>query len=248
VSGGTATSPCATAQQSALSSRPERRDASRGLVGLGGLDIVEAHGRRLADGGLVLHLERRLHVIAEHHRGEIRGELAHRDVVILHGVDVAIAGDGDAVFGAFELRLEIAEVRIGLEVRIALDDDHEARQRAAELALRLLELLKRLRVVDQLWRGLDRADLGSRFGHLPENLALLAREAFHGAHQIRNEIRAALILIEHLRPCGLDLLVLCLKGVITAARQAGGADEDKGSEEFLHGPNLRSRRCTSGLC
>src|SRR5262245_45659499 len=136
VSGGTATSATANAHHSRLSTRPETRATSRascigvespaellrlrfrhifvvvirGLVRLLRLVVVEVHGRRLADGGLVLNLQRRLDVVAEHHRREIRRELAHGDVVILHGVDVAVARDGDAILRAFELRLQIAEV------------------------------------------------------------------------------------------------------------------------------------------
>src|SRR6188508_3304041 len=65
---------------------------------------------RLRYGGLVLDLERRLHVVAEDLRRHVHRELAYGRVVVLHGVDVAITRDGDAVLRAFELRLEVAEV------------------------------------------------------------------------------------------------------------------------------------------
>ena len=35
------------------------------------------------------------------------------DVVVLHGSDVAVAGDSDAVFCAFELGLQVDEALVG---------------------------------------------------------------------------------------------------------------------------------------
>ena len=84
----------------------------------------------------------RLLLVAEHHRGEVGRERAHRDVVLLHRLDVAVARHGDAVLGAFELRLQVAEVRVGLELRIVLRHDEQPRQRAGQLALRRLEALR----------------------------------------------------------------------------------------------------------
>ena len=73
----------------------------------------------------------RLHLVAEHHRGEVDRELAHRHVVVLHRLDVAVARHGDAVLGALELRLQVAEVLVGLELRVVLGDHQQPRQRAA---------------------------------------------------------------------------------------------------------------------
>ena len=81
----------------------------------------------------------------------LAGNLRHRGVELLHRLDVAVARHGDAVLGAFELRLQVAEILVGLQLRIALDDHHQARQRARQLALRSLELLQRGRIV-----GIDR--------------------------------------------------------------------------------------------
>jgi hypothetical protein len=51
----------------------------------------------------------------------------HDAVVFGDVLDVALTRDGDAIFGAFELRLQIA-VRVGrLEVRVLLGDDEQAR-------------------------------------------------------------------------------------------------------------------------
>src|SRR2546421_6791283 len=51
-------------------------------------------------------------------RGEVGGELARKDVVVLHRLDEAVASGGDAVLGAFELRLQLAEVGVALQLRI----------------------------------------------------------------------------------------------------------------------------------
>ena len=56
------------------------------------------------------HGEIRLHLEAEHLGGEVGRERAHRHVVVLHRLDVAVARHGDAVLRALELRLQVAEV------------------------------------------------------------------------------------------------------------------------------------------
>ena len=58
--------------------------------------------------------------------------------------------------------------------------------------------------------------------------------ALDGADQVGHQIRSTLILVQHLRPAGLDLLVGALKAVISTARQPkdrGSYDED---EKFAH--------------
>ena len=59
------------------------------------------------------------------------GNGAHRDVVALHRLDVAVARHGDAILGAFDLRLQIAEVLIRLQLRVVLGDRKQALERAA---------------------------------------------------------------------------------------------------------------------
>src|SRR5690349_20944165 len=78
------------------------------------------------------------------------GEEPDPGVVVAYRLAVAHALDRDAVLGSLELALQREEVLVGLELRIALDGDQQPAQRATQLGLRLLELLERGRVVDQL--------------------------------------------------------------------------------------------------
>ncbi len=105
------------------------------------------------------------------------GNCTHHRVVLLHRLDVAVARHRDAVFGALELRLQVAEVLIGLELRIVFHDHHQARQRRGQLALRRLKLRERLRVVDEFRRGLDRAHLGARVGDAEQHLPAPGRQS-----------------------------------------------------------------------
>src|SRR6185503_5068615 len=175
--------------------------------------LGEINFRRLRDRLLVLDRELRLLLVAEHHRRQVGRERAHRDVVLLHRLDEAVARHGDAVLGAFELRLQLEKVPVRLELRVVLDDHQQAGEGAGELALRLRELLQRPGVVDRLGRDLHRADLGAGVGHAEQDLLLLRGEALHGGDQVRDEVGAPLILVHHLGPRGLDLLVLSLEGV-----------------------------------
>src|SRR6266540_1990839 len=181
--------------------------------------LSEINLRRSRDFFLVLHRELRLFLEAEHHRREVAGERAHRDVVLLHCPDVAVARHRDAVLGALELRLQLKEVLVRLELRIVLGDHQQARQRAGELALRLREALEGLRVVHQLRGGLDRADLGARVGDAEQHLLLLGGESLHRGDQVRHQVGAPLVLVEHLGPACLDLLVGLLEGVVAAAAE-----------------------------
>src|SRR3954471_14156266 len=153
LSGGTAS--CAHAE-TASSNTTRARNAFTGFLERLLLFLAEIHLGRLGDLTLVLDREVCLRLVAERHRGQVRRELAHGDVVLLDRLDVAVARDRDAVLRALELRLQVAEIGVGLELRIVLRDHQQARKRAAELTLRGLELGKRLGIVDELGRRLDR--------------------------------------------------------------------------------------------
>ena len=73
-------------------------------------------------------------------------------------------------------------------------------------------------------------DFGARLGHAEQHRALLGRVALDGVDQIGDEIGAPLILIEYLRPGGLDLFVLglhacCSRSPTTASTANRGKPE-----------------------
>jgi hypothetical protein len=70
---------------------------------------------------------------AERRREEHGGEAVAPGVELSGGLVEAHAFDGDPVLGALELRLQITEVLRRLQVRIAFDHDHQARQRGRKL-------------------------------------------------------------------------------------------------------------------
>jgi hypothetical protein len=106
-----------------------------------------------------------------------------------------------------------------------------------------LKLGEGLRIVDQLGRGLDGADLGARVRDAQKYVLLLLREAFDRVHHVGDEIRAALVLAHHLTPGRFHLLVLLLDGVVAASAQAErGAEQGQGSQQSLHSGSPRSRR------
>src|SRR5215471_11491936 len=70
------------------------------------------------------------------------GEQPEPGVVVAHGLVEAHALDGDAILGALELALQGEEVLVGLELGIPLDGDEQPAQGAAQLGLRVLELLE----------------------------------------------------------------------------------------------------------
>src|SRR5688572_21180221 len=217
VSGGTACCAAAAAAPSTNSSSSALGRECRALTSTSSL--AEADLRRTRNLGFVLDRERRLRVVAEDFRRQVARKAAYRDVVALHGFDVAVTRDCDTVFRALELRLQIAKVRIGFELGIAFDDDHEPRQGAREVALRRLELRERLWIVEDFRRRLHGADSGTCLRDTDQDVALLLREAAHGFHEIRNQVGTPLILVHHLGPRRLDLLVLCLEGVVAASRE-----------------------------
>ena len=77
--------------------------------------------------------------MAEHAGEDDGGEALDGDVVGLDGFVEAATLDGDAVLGALELDLEVAETGGGFQVGVALGDDEQAGERGAELALGLFE-------------------------------------------------------------------------------------------------------------
>src|SRR5262249_36059100 len=189
----------------------------------------ELHLRR---SGHVFGIRERFHglVAPVERRGpDDAGERTQLRVVLPHRVDVVAPGDGDAVLGALELRLQREEVLVRFQIGIALRHREQPPERAGELRLRLLEALERFRIVDDVRRNLQ-LHLGRarpRVGHLFQHLPFLRGVALHGLDQVGNEIGAALILVEHLRPLRLGAFLVARNVVGAAARkqQAEACDQ-----------------------
>ena len=62
---------------------------------------AKVHSGRCRDGRFVFYAEVGFNVVAHHHAREVGGEAAAQHVVLLHGFDVVVTRDGDAVFCAF---------------------------------------------------------------------------------------------------------------------------------------------------
>src|SRR6476660_1242850 len=74
------------------------------------------------------------------------GECAKLGVIRTHGLDVVAARNRNAIFGAFQLRLESKEVLVGFELGIVLAHGDESAKGTAQLVLSILELLDLFRV------------------------------------------------------------------------------------------------------
>ena len=109
------------------------------IVGPSELDLRHrGHGFLILDGEVGFRCE-----VEEILRGQVGRKIPDAFVEFCDLIDVPFPGDGDAVLRAFELRLEIAEVAVGFQVRVLLNHDKEPRQGSGQLLLRLLELVER---------------------------------------------------------------------------------------------------------
>ncbi|KAG0946479.1 hypothetical protein G6F31_014320 [Rhizopus arrhizus] len=159
--------------------------------------VAEIDRRRAGDLRFVVHGEVRLGLVAEDLGGDHLRERADVGVVVLHLLDVTATCDGDPVLGTFQLRLQVAEVLVGLQLRIVFGDHQQPRQRAAQFALGLLELLERGFVVGV---DVDLADPRAGVGDFGQHALFLAGEALHGLHQVGHQVGAALVLVDDFRP------------------------------------------------
>ena len=132
---------------------------------------------------------------------------------------------------AFQLRLQLAEIGIGLELGIVLGYRQEAREGARQLALRRLELPERLLIVEQFRRRLNAAHPRPCLGYLSQDVLFMCGIALDHIDQVGHQIGSALILVDHLGPGRLDLLVLLLKCVVAAAGQEVKRKKQESEEE-----------------
>src|SRR2546428_146238 len=131
---------------------------------------LELHRRCLLRPGRGL--EVRLLLEAHHPGEEGRGEALPRGVVLLRLLVEAHALDRDAVLRALELRLEVAEVLVGLQVRIALHDHEQTGERAGQRVLRGLPFREGGGVAGDAATTLRLAHTGAGPGHRLEGRLL----------------------------------------------------------------------------
>ena len=127
--------------------------------------------------------------------------MANGGVVRLNGFVVALAFYSDAVFGAFELYAEFLEALVALEIRIVFGDGHEALEGATEGALHFLEALECGFVVHEAFVEFDgSAHAAAHFHDFGEGALFEVGFALHGAHEIRDKVKAALVGVFDLCP------------------------------------------------
>jgi hypothetical protein len=69
------------------------------------------------------------------------------------------------------------------------------------------------------------SNLRTRLGHAQENVLFLFRETLDGFHEVGDQIRPALVLVDHFGPGRLDLFVQGLETVVPTARQGRETDD-----------------------
>ena len=132
---------------------------------------------------------------------EVCRELANSSVVCLHGFVVALAFDGDAIFGTFELHVEFLEALVALEIRVVFGDGHEALEGSAEGALHFLEALEGCFVVHEAFVELDgSAHAAAHIHDFGEGALFEVGFALHGTDEIRDEVKTALVGVFDLCP------------------------------------------------
>ncbi len=159
----------------------------------------------------------RLVAAIENVRPDDAGESSQLGVIDAHCFDVVAPRNRDAVLGAFELRLQREEVGVRFQVRVILLNRQEPSEHARELRLRLLEFLEGFRIGDRGGVDLDRGRFRARFDHRRQHLALLLRVALHRFDEVRDEIGAALVLVQHFAPRRFRALFFRGDGVDAAA-------------------------------
>ena len=103
------------------------------------------------------------------------------------------------------------------------------------MALRRLKLFQLRRVRWRLVRiELNAPDARARVGYCFERRLLEVRRPCNGVHQIRNQIRAALIDVLHLGPLGIDVLLQADETIITSRNRDSCDDQNENDDE--HNP------------
>ena len=130
------------------------------------------------------------------------------------------------------MRLQIAKVRVGLQLRVALDDYEKPLQGRTQRGLGLLVLRELRRIGRRRGRAdLRAADRRAGLHHGFERGLLKLRGALDGRDQVGDEVGPALVLILDLRP----LLVRLLPQRDEAIVGSGERDPDDENQDDENG-------------
>ena len=146
-------------------------------------------------------------------------ERLDRVVVGQHRVVVDLPRDRDAVLGAGELVLELAEVLVGLQLGVGLGHREQPPERRAEDALRGRRLGRPARALG----------VRARLGDGLERAALVLGVAAHGLDEVRDQIPPPLQLHLDLRPRVVDAVPQLDEAVVEEdepQEKQGHHDED----------------------
>src|SRR5450432_4849436 len=99
---------------------------------------LELHLGRLFASGLCLEIRLRCEFIAEEAGDQHCWKTAPAGIESLRCLIESLPRNGNAILGALELRLQVAEVGGGFELRIVFGDGQQVRQRRRQSLLRLL--------------------------------------------------------------------------------------------------------------
>ena len=162
---------------------------------------------------------------------EVHRKGAHHDVVGPYLLVVEFAPFVDAIFRAFELGLELAEIFGRLQVGIVFCHGEESTESLREFTLRLLESRHLfgcgLAGIDGYLRG-----LGAGSDHTFEGFAFVLGIALDGGDEVWDEVGAALIGALQVAPRAGDGFVLLHKAVVLRHRAAAqGEEEEDDSDE-----------------
>jgi hypothetical protein len=166
---------------------------------------------------------------AGHIRPDAIGELANVDVVVLEDLVVALAFDGDAVFGSGQLIGEPGELLVALQVGVLLLEPEERPKGDVELGV-----------------GVDVAcvvsacgeNAGAGIGDVGQDSRLFGDVAFDRCDKVGDEVEAALLHDVDLREGLVDCFILLHQRIFRADVAASYKEEhnDKQPHNPKHNP------------
>ncbi len=189
---------------------------------------VELHFGRLFRAGTGGEVGPRLE--AEEAGVKARGHGIDLAVVAEHRLIEAAAFHRDTILGALELDLEVTETSTCLEIGITLHHDEQAGERGGKVLLTLLKLAQHRGITGRCIRIHAHAGhLLAGSCHLGKGGLLKIRRSLGDPHEVRNQIRAALVDVLHISPALIHRLLKGVELVVAAAptpeHQTGEKDD-----------------------